>query len=113
MILVIGGRGAGKREYVKTLGYTEADMAEAVLDERPVLCGLEQLVFAAPERSMELLPALREKAVVICDEVGSGIIPAERKQREGREACGRLCIALAREASQVVRLVCGIAQVIK
>ena len=50
---------------------------------------------------------------MVCDEVGSGVIPLQREQREFREATGRLCIALAREASQVVRLVCGIPQVIK
>lgn len=113
MILIIGGESSGKREFARTLGYTNADMADAVLDARPVLYHLERMVFAQPEAAGELLEQLRGKEVVICDEVGSGIIPVDRMERLGREAASRLCVLLAKEASAVVRLVCGIPTVIK
>jgi len=113
MILVIGGAAAGKREYVRSLGYEDAQVAEGVLDERPVLADLQELVFSDPASAPALLSALLAKEVVTCDEVGSGVIPGVRTEREAREATGRLCNQLAAEAVQVVRLVSGIPTVIK
>ena len=114
MILVIGGLATGKREYVKkTYGYTDSDMADATLDGHPVLYNLQDLVKTVPDESMALLPELLNKAVVICNEVGSGLVPVERTEREEREAAGRLCIALAEQAEKVVRICCGIPQIIK
>lgn len=113
MILVIGGKGSGKADYVASLGYAPEQIAQNIEAETPVLYGLQEIVAQNPAKAMELLEDLLKKEVVVCDEVGSGVIPLQREQREFREATGRLCIALAREASQVVRLVCGIPQVIK
>lgn len=113
MILVIGGEGSGKRAYAESLGYEKKDMADAVMDERPVLFHLERMVFAQPERADELFAQLLRKEVVICNEVGSGIIPVMREERLGREETGRLCARLAEKAEKVVRLVCGIPVVIK
>jgi len=113
VILIIGGEGSGKRSFVRTLGYTDADMADACLDERPVIFHTERLVFQDREAAESLPEALRQKEVVICNEVGSGVIPVDREERLGREAVGRLCVRLALEASAVVRMVCGIPTVIK
>lgn len=113
MILIVGGEGAGKRTYAKSLGYTDDDMADGVLDNRPVIYHTERLVFAGPEGADELLEPLREKEVVICCEVGSGVIPVDWRERRGREQTGRLCVRLAKEAETVVRLVCGIPTAIK
>jgi adenosyl cobinamide kinase/adenosyl cobinamide phosphate guanylyltransferase len=60
-----------------------------------------------------LLDSLLAKEVVICNEVGAGIIPASRVERESREATGRLCCQLAQHADRVVRLTAGIPIVIK
>ena len=113
MILVIGGEGSGKRSFVRGLGYADKDMADAVMDERPVIFHLEQLVARAPEGADELAERLLEKDIVICDEVGSGVIPVERAEMVARESTGRLCILLAKHAEAVVRMVCGIPAVIK
>lgn len=113
MILVVGGAGSGKLDYVKSLGYSPADIADGVLDERKVVYNLQNIVFRNPARAPELEEALLQKDVVVCDEVGSGVIPAEESLREAREATGRLTIRLAARASRVVRLVCGIPVIIK
>ena len=113
MILVIGARSSGKREYVKGLGYSDGDIADTVMDGRPVVMNLQAIVAADPGRAMELLPELLKKDVVICCEVGSGVIPLERSDRDMREATGRLCVALAEKAEKVIRLVAGIPVVIK
>ena len=113
MILVIGGHASGKLDYVKSLGYTDADISGDPSDGKPVLYGLQDIVRDEPESAMSLLEALMKKEIVVCDEVGSGVIPAERRMREAREATGRLCIVLAKEAERVVRITAGIPAVIK
>ena len=45
--------------------------------------------------------------------MGRDIDRVLRKDREYREAVGRLCCSLAREAVEVHRVVCGIGTVIK
>ena len=113
MLLIVGGEGSGKLTFAKTLGYTDDDIASAVLNEKPVLYHLEQIVLADPGCGDGILPALEQKEVVICNEVGSGVIPADRAERAGREATGRLCVLLAQKASCVVRMVSGLPMVIK
>ena len=69
MILIIGGRGAGKREFATTLG-----------------CDPEKTLPAL--HALEPLPSLKDLLnyeVVICDEVGCGVVPMERHDRERRE----------------------------
>lgn len=51
--------------------------------------------------------------VIICDEIGNGIVPMEQEQREYRERLGRLLVILAQRADRVERIVCGIGQRIK
>lgn len=113
MVLIIGGEGSGKRSFARSLGYDLSQIADGVLDARPAICHVEQLVFADPDAALDLLPRLLEKELVLCDEVGSGVIPVTRTERLGREATGRLCILLAQQASAVVRMVCGIPTVIR
>lgn len=112
MILIVGGEGAGKRTFAKAMGYRESDMADACLDDRPVIFHTEKLVFSDPGALDTLYEALLKKEVVICNEVGCGIIPIDATERLGREAAGRLCVLLAKEAAAVVRMVCGIPSVI-
>ena len=114
MIFVIGGLASGKRAYVtKTYGYQDSEMADAVLDERPVLYNLQELVAARPDEADALLSALLQKRVVICNEVGCGVVPIGRAERQAREATGRVCVALAEKAEKVVRVCCGIPTIIK
>ena len=113
MILIIGGEGSGKRSFARSLGWADADMADGVLDARPVIYHTEKLTMADPESGAALFEQLKGKEVVICNEVGSGIIPLDPKERRGREETGRLCSRLAREATAVVRMVCGLPTVLK
>jgi adenosyl cobinamide kinase/adenosyl cobinamide phosphate guanylyltransferase len=98
MLLIIGGIGAGKREYARSLGLAEEDIA----------CGVWDAVYENPGAAAELIEPLCLKAAVICEEVGSGVVPILRHEREAREAMGRLTAELAKRAGRVVRLVAGI-----
>ena len=113
MVLILGGVGAGKTASARSLGYTDADFTTDVSDEKPVLVGLEALVRRDPDDADTLLLPLLQKELVLCCEVGSGVIPLERQDRIWRDATGRLCVRLAREASAVVRIVAGIPVMLK
>ena len=66
------------------------------------------------EKELEqLADKLSEYDVVISSETGCGVVPADPAVREAREKAGRLNCLLAARASEVVRVFCGIPQVIK
>lgn len=52
-------------------------------------------------------------AVIIADEVGSGIVPINAADRAFREAVGRALCVIAQNAESVTRVVCGIGVRIK
>ena len=79
MILIVGGRASGKFDYIRELGYSELDIAQGILDQRPVLYGLQELVWQDPTGVEALLPQLLEKQVIACDEVGLGVIPLDAR----------------------------------
>ena len=115
MVIVVGGYASGKRTYVKSLGYEDVDMSDGVLDERPVLLNLQDLIAAAsgdvqPEA---LAQSVADKEVVTCCEVGNGIVPLDPGERAWREQVGRTLNILSERADSVVRMVCGIPVTLK
>ena len=106
MILIVGGEGSGKRTFARSLGYRPED-------GRPVVFHVERLVLQDPDAIDALYEALVQKEAVLCNEVGSGVIPVDPGERLGRERTGRLCVLLAQRADTVVRMVCGLPMVIK
>ena len=77
------------------------------LDAQEAARGLDKEGLAA------LADALAQREVVICTEVGAGVVPIDPEERAFRESAGRLAVALADRAACVVRVVCGIPQVLK
>jgi adenosyl cobinamide kinase/adenosyl cobinamide phosphate guanylyltransferase len=51
--------------------------------------------------------------VLVSNELGYGVVPIDAFDRKYREGTGRLCCLLAKEATEVHRVVCGLGQVIK
>lgn len=113
MVLILGGLGAGKKSYLRSLGFTDAQMSNDPDADVPVLIDLEAAVRTDPASSETLFGKCLKKAFVVCREVGSGVIPLDPNERAWREATGRLCCALAKEATAVVRVVSGIPVVLK
>ena len=62
---------------------------------------------------MEEIARNHPDCVFISDEIGSGIVPMDPLDRRWREVTGRILIQIAAESDEVIRLFCGIPQVIK
>ena len=60
------------------------------------------------EALTEMLAKEYPDCIIICDEVGNGIVPVEPFEREYRERLGRILIGLAAKAERVERVSCGI-----
>lgn len=133
--LVIGGYAQGKWDYVRKQ-YKEGILCESALPDRMqvqeakergealITNRIHKWVRSCVENGMdpqnEWKVFLKEwntcedlEWIAISDEVGNGIVPMEAMEREYREQTGRLLIELAKEADEVVRVVCGIGQKIK
>lgn len=133
MIFVTGGAYQGKGKAAgELLGLSEQAFAARVLAETEagriperIRAGEQDIILAYHEiirraaAAGEDTDALTKRviaahpAVVVMDEVGYGIVPIERAERDYREAVGRAGQLLAADAEAVYRVVCGIAQCIK
>ena len=112
MILIIGGAHCGKRDYAaEHFGYDLKQMSDQ-LDNAPVLYDLQALLKEYADYEVPW-PTLRQKQVIICNEVGCGVVPVNDRERKWRETVGRVCCLLAQEAEKVIRVQCGIGTVIK
>ena len=117
MILVIGGMGQGKLDVLfRNTHYHNDDVTEQLGEDRPVLLHLEKAVHGAlldGKTQEQILAELMWHEVVICREVGCGVVPIDRMEREWRECVGRVCCKLAKDADAVVRVFAGIPIVMK
>lgn len=107
MILVIGGSFQGKKAYAAQIcggGTVLSDFQDRV---RAVLEAGEDI-----ERFTRQILA-NPPAVITLDEVGCGIVPMEKSERDYREAVGHAGQLLAAAAAEVYRVQCGIAARIK
>lgn len=115
--MIIGGRYQGKRRYAESL-YGEfwrvSDLA--VSDE--ISRGLVVNVHLGVRRGLtreffeERLEVLGE-CVILCVEIGSGVVPVEKEERFWRDETGRVYQFLAREAYIVDRVFAGCAMRLK
>ncbi len=115
MILIVGGAFQGKGRIARAM----ADSGDAEGGERPVILSFHEQVrryleehpeaaeiqiraFAA--RAAETCP----EAVVTMDEVGCGVVPVDKEERQYPEAVGAAGQELAARAEKVYRVTAGI-----
>jgi adenosyl cobinamide kinase/adenosyl cobinamide phosphate guanylyltransferase len=122
MILVIGGAGQGKLAYaLDKWGISAAEVANDFknAENARIFCDFQQAVqktVAAgedPAEKLEILLTRNPGLIVLCDEVGCGVVPMDREERVWRETVGRLCCRMAGQAERVDRVFCGLAMRLK
>ena len=127
MKLVIGGTAQGKLEYVLLKHDVQKNMVwDGVLPNDRELNGniviinhLHQWIKncmvsgGCPEDEIMSFLDCNEDCIIICDEIGNGIVPIDPFEREYRERTGRIRVQLAMRAEEVERIICGIGQKIK
>ncbi len=124
MILVTGGCFQGKTSYAcETFGIEKEETADGALCPAEELYRtrllyhfheyIRRMMKTGQDFSMERLKRENPEVVLVTNELGYGVVPVDRFDREYREKTGRVCCQIAKEATQVHRVVCGIGTVIK
>ena len=129
MKLIIGGYAQGKLNYAVTnYNVAEDHVFESVLPSSEEAEKLEGVVIVSslhkwikkrikeggrPEEEISAFVKKNANVIIICDEIGNGIVPMDPFERVYRERTGRILVKLAKDAEEVERVVCGIAQKIK
>lgn len=117
--LILGGAYQGKRAYAEMIfpGLTWADGEEipfreienaAAIDRFHLLVKRWMLAEKSAKDLTEKILGMNRKIIILCDEIGCGLVPVDAFEREYREAAGRVCVELAEHARRVDRVVCGI-----
>ena len=123
MIFVTGGCFQGKQQWVLqncqvqpfrvadgAVCSMEAIKSAGVLDHFHLLVRRWMQAGKIPADETEKILSDNPDIVIITDEIGSGIVPLDVKEREWREVHGRICCQLAGRADAVFRVIAGIGQ---
>lgn len=121
--MITGGAYQGKRKYAeKNYKLSETDMINGKN------CELSELLTAKcvynfqflvkrfediAEYLKNILMINNPDIIIITDEIGAGIIPADKSERLWRERVGKVCCLLAEKSDEVIRVNCGIGIKIK
>lgn len=119
MILYTGGYGQGKLSYVlkrhkgNVFDGTKDDMEK--IDGYDIINRYDIIVKRLMAQGKDALAFTKKinADAVIGNEVGCGIVPVNKEDIIYRETVGRCMCILAEKSQSVVRIICGIGQVIK
>ena len=122
--MIIGGAYQGKAAYAKAQ-FPDVDwkfggeITEEELLKAEGVPGFQEYIRKALKAGEDLTGLVEKLAqqdtdvILVSEEVGYGIVPADAFERQYREAVGRVCTALAAKSRRVTRVVCGIGTVLK
>ena len=129
MIFIIGGRCSGKLEYVLNLyNLSNEDILEgSELDincpiSKPIINNFHLLIkkllkdyddIDYIKEKIDYLLNTNKEVIIISDEIGYGIVPIEKFDREYREFVGRISCDIAKRSNEVHRVIAGIGSRIK
>lgn len=126
MILVIGGAYQGKKDWVQgRYRLEESDWADGDscskedLFQARAVNRFHLFVRRSVEEGRDLsgfadtLKKRNPSLIIVKNEIGCGVVPMDPLERKYREQDGRLSEKLAAHCDTVVRVICGIGQVIK
>ena len=124
MVLIIGGSYQGKLDFAKnaftlseddifTCSSSEIDFSKRCINSieefslANIRCGTD------PSEYFKAHKDDWKDSILICEDIFCGVVPMGAEMRAWRQATGRLCQYLSREAAQVSRIFCGLEQRLK
>ncbi|MBS4907737.1 MAG: bifunctional adenosylcobinamide kinase/adenosylcobinamide-phosphate guanylyltransferase [Ruminococcus sp.] len=124
MEMIIGGAYQGKENYARRsfpdiTWKKGSELTDEELYQADGVLGFHEYIRKSLKEGRDLTDLARKlleknpDVILVGEEVGYGIVPADAFERQYREAVGRICTALAEGSSKVTRVVCGIGTVLK
>ena len=124
MILIMGGVAQGKLKFVMEhfrpkVIINGADCVLSIPKNAECVINYHELIKRLMHENEDTAAFTKkfctenQNALIIMNEVGSGIIPIEKSEREWRENVGKCGCIIAEKADTVIRITCGIPAVIK
>ena len=124
MIFIIGGAYQGKLDFAKTIfSLSESDIFTCNNCEidfsKQCINSIEEFSLACVQNGTEPIESFKAhhtewaNSILICEDIFCGVVPMGAEMRAWRQATGRLCQYLSREAQQVSRIFCGLEQRLK
>ena len=127
MVLIIGGLCQGKtsfaREHFHLLDseIISGKDLELTMDLKTIKCVDDFELFLKksisqgkdPLLETQNLIAQKNDLIIILPEIGCGIVPMEKEEREFREITGRVGEFLSKKSEKVIRLFCGLPKRLK
>lgn len=116
IVLVIGGRAQGKKNFIRETFEVREEEFDCDIGKNRAVMHLEKLIREQGKETV--LYKLEERflkgdCIVSCDEVGMGIVPMDKKDREYRDDVGKVLCEIVKRADEVFRVFAGIGQRIK
>jgi adenosylcobinamide kinase/adenosylcobinamide-phosphate guanylyltransferase len=124
MRLIVGGAYQGKLEYaISKYGCNRvADGKSCTIEDTyscEILNHFHEYIksnYTTLKSAISYIDSLCVKnpnVVIVCTEVGNGIVPIDRTERNYRELVGRVCCEVSKRAETVERVFCGLGVYIK
>lgn len=103
--------------YIKRLTYKEDAAYNTTVDDTittddTITANTTAKTMSAAEIINDIYEA-NPDIILICDEVGGGIVPLKKEDRIYREAVGRALCCAVKKSDRVERVMCGIGQCLK
>lgn len=103
--------------YIKRLTYKEGAAYNTTVDDTittddTITANTTAKTMPAAEIINDIYEA-NPDIILICDEVGGGIVPLKKEDRIYREAVGRALCCAVKKSDRVERVMCGIGQCLK
>lgn len=97
--------------YIKRLTYKEDAAYNTTMDDT-ITTDTTAKTMSAAEIINDIYEA-NPDIILICDEVGGGIVPLKKEDRIYRETVGRALCCAVKKSDRVERVMCGIGQCLK
>lgn len=121
-VLIIGGKYQGKTDLAKRLfNLTDDDfingcnLTDNNIKSAKAISDLQEYTKKIDSLNFDLhsfVNSLKDK-IIICTELGCGVVPMQKELDDWREITGRICCEIASISDVVIRVTAGLPQIIK